>query len=153
MIFGASLVWTTFVTVFRFIFYNDHHYGSHPSFTLAIICVDPSRLFVASVRFWVVDDVRRVRSYFWSNFPFNLIYLRCVSLQTSWRLAASSAMIMISVVPAEGHKASLDLKQYALAIKMFMSFAPWYICVFFIHTSLRLYKLNYLILRTVESYI
>ena len=31
-------------------------------------------------------------------------------LETSLRLAASSALILISVVPAEGHKASLDLE-------------------------------------------
>ena len=37
-------------------------------------------------------------------------------------MAASSALMMIGVVPAKMYKASLDVLRYALAISMFMSF-------------------------------
>ena len=41
--------------------------------------------------------------------------------QTSYRLSASSALMMVGVVPARIHRASLDVVQYGLAIRRFVS--------------------------------
>ena len=68
------------MTCYQFVVDEDHHPGSHPSLALATVCVDPTRLVVASAGFWDVDEVSRVRPLFESNFSVSLLYVRSVSI-------------------------------------------------------------------------
>jgi hypothetical protein len=87
----------------------------------ATVCVDPNRLFVASVGFCDVNEVSWVRQLVEVNFSVNLLYVRSVSFPDVVALGCLFSFDYDWCGSSRIRKASLDVVPYALAISKFMS--------------------------------